>query len=68
MSIWSHVLLCAVNKCCLYCIPVTFILSLVSIKVPWGHIAGKVWGHSNGQPVLALHGKLYTLHMYVYVV
>ena len=35
-----------------------FLVCIVTIKVPWGHIAGKAWGHSNGRPVLALHGKM----------
>ncbi|CAH2074062.1 unnamed protein product, partial [Iphiclides podalirius] len=28
----------------------------VKIPVQWGHIAGKLWGHENEQPILALHG------------
>ncbi|NWY43160.1 SEHL2 protein, partial [Sylvia atricapilla] len=26
--------------------------------VPWGHVAAKAWGHSEGHPVLCLHGWL----------
>ncbi|XP_065207816.1 serine hydrolase-like protein isoform X2 [Planococcus citri] len=29
----------------------------ISIPVPWGHIAGKAWGNSSHQRVLAIHGK-----------
>ncbi|XP_054267684.1 probable serine hydrolase [Macrosteles quadrilineatus] len=28
----------------------------VQIPVPWGHIAGKWWGDTSKQPILALHG------------
>ncbi|XP_039292862.1 serine hydrolase-like protein 2 isoform X2 [Nilaparvata lugens] len=28
----------------------------VTIPVPWGHLAGKLWGNSDKQPILALHG------------
>ncbi|KAG8321554.1 hypothetical protein J6590_044385 [Homalodisca vitripennis] len=28
----------------------------VRIPVPWGHIAGKWWGDTSKQPILALHG------------
>ena len=35
-----------------------FVTCAVTIKVPWGYIAGKAWGYSKGHPVLALHGKL----------
>ena len=39
-----------------------YYIYVVTIKVPWGHIAGKAWGSSNGRPVLALHGKyIFTL-------
>ena len=31
--------------------------SVVTIPVPWGHIAGKAWGKPSGLPVLAVHGK-----------
>lgn len=30
--------------------------SEVEVKVPWGKIAGKLWGAENRQPLLALHG------------
>ena len=42
---------------------------VVTIKVPWGQIAGKAWGHSNGRPVLALHGKCSTecILLYAYL-
>ncbi|XP_038612741.1 serine hydrolase-like protein 2 [Tachyglossus aculeatus] len=30
----------------------------LKISVPWGHIAIKAWGSSQGQPVLCLHGWL----------
>lgn len=33
-------------------------MCVVTIKVPWGQIAGKAWGHSNRRPVLALHGEV----------
>ncbi|XP_076168293.1 serine hydrolase-like protein isoform X2 [Ptiloglossa arizonensis] len=28
----------------------------IEIKVPWGKVAGKLWGSENQQPMLALHG------------
>lgn len=28
----------------------------VTIKVPWGHIAGKWWGPTDVRPVLSMHG------------
>ena len=30
----------------------------IKIPVPWGHIAGKEWGSSSGEPWIALHGWL----------
>jgi len=28
----------------------------ITIPVPWGHLAVKVWGSENDNPILALHG------------
>ena len=43
------------------CQSATFLFPLppiiVSLPVPWGHIAGKAWGDPSGQRVLALHGE-----------
>ncbi|XP_064544739.1 probable serine hydrolase isoform X2 [Drosophila montana] len=36
--------------------PPTRAFSEISIKVPWGHIAGKWYGPQNVQPILGLHG------------
>ena len=48
---------------------IIFIVYIVTIKVPWGHIAGKAWGYSNRHPVLALHGEVlvvfYRIHFIV---
>ncbi|XP_073997765.1 probable serine hydrolase isoform X2 [Rhodnius prolixus] len=30
----------------------------IRIPVPWGYIAGKLWGEKTGQPIIALHGFL----------
>ncbi len=38
----------------LFC--VVFIVSELSLPVPWGEVRGKVWGPDNGRPVLCLHG------------
>ncbi|NXG75623.1 SEHL2 protein, partial [Baryphthengus martii] len=32
--------------------------SELKFPVPWGHVAAKAWGHSEGHPVLCLHGWL----------
>ncbi|NXQ30690.1 SERHL protein, partial [Alaudala cheleensis] len=32
--------------------------SELKFLVPWGHVAAKAWGHSEGHPVLCLHGWL----------
>ena len=33
---------------------------VVTISVPWGHIAGKSWGdEKNNKKVLCLHGELH---------
>merc|ERR1719510_1131680 len=34
------------------------IVKEIQIPVPWGHIAGKEWGNSDGEPWIALHGWL----------
>lgn len=33
-----------------------FLVSQLSVPVPWGEIRGKVWGPDHGRPVLCLHG------------